>query len=58
LTCQLGELGQQDWISFRANIFALQDLAGSWADKVKQRFAEGTHDFVTQHLQVMMRMPE
>jgi hypothetical protein len=29
-------------------------MAGAWADKVKQRFAKGTHDFVTRHLQVTM----
>ena len=47
---ELEKIASQDWISFRTNIFALQDLVGAWQDKAKQRFAQGTHDFVTQHL--------
>ena len=48
---ELQAMSALDWIGFRANIFSLQDLAGKWQDKVKERIAEGTFDFVTQHLQ-------
>lgn len=50
-TEELDKLGVQDWISFRSNIFALQDLAGGWHDRVKEKFSDSSHDFVTQHLQ-------
>lgn len=29
----------------------VQDVAGAWQDRVKEKFADGSHDFVTQHLQ-------
>ncbi|CAM9144794.1 unnamed protein product [Heterosigma akashiwo] len=47
---ELKELTDQDWISFRSNIFALSDLGTSWTEKVKERVAEGKHDLVTTHL--------
>ena len=38
---ELGELETMDWIGFRSNIFALQDLALKWSEKLKDRFAVG-----------------
>lgn len=38
---ELGELKVMDWIGFRSNIFALQDLAAKWSEKLKDRFAVG-----------------
>ena len=47
---ELSELEKQDWISFRNDMYALQDLASQWSDKVKEVFASGSSDAVTLHL--------
>ena len=44
-------LADQDWISFRPNVFALQDLATKWIEIVKARLAEAQRaDTVTEHI--------
>lgn len=44
-------LSDQDWISFRSNVFALQDLTSKWVDKIKDRLAEAQRaDAVTVHI--------
>lgn len=47
---ELGKIEVQDWISFRSNIFSLQDFGSAWLDKIKQRLTEFKPDCVTQHL--------
>lgn len=44
-------LADQDWISFRPNVFALQDLASKWIETIKARLAEAQRaDTVTEHV--------
>lgn len=44
-------LADQDWISFRPNVFALQDLASKWIERIKARLAEAQRsDTVTEHV--------
>ncbi|KAG5188873.1 dynein heavy chain, N-terminal region 2-domain-containing protein [Tribonema minus] len=44
-------LTDQDWISFRANVYALQDFATAWGEKVRARMAEAQRsDAVTERL--------
>ncbi|CAM9184751.1 unnamed protein product, partial [Discosporangium mesarthrocarpum] len=44
-------LADQDWISFRQNVFALQDLATKWSERIKARLAEAQRaDTVTEHI--------
>lgn len=44
-------LADQDWISFRPNVFALQDLASKWTERIKARLAEAQRaDTVTEHI--------
>lgn len=44
-------LASQDWISFRPNVFALQDLASKWMETIKIRLAEAQRaDTVTEHI--------
>lgn len=44
-------LADQDWISFRPNVFALQDLAAKWIEIIKARLAEAQRaDTVTEHI--------
>lgn len=44
-------LADQDWISFRPNVFALQDLATKWIEIIKARLAEAQRaDTVTEHI--------
>ncbi|CAN0055229.1 unnamed protein product, partial [Sphacelaria rigidula] len=44
-------LADQDWISFRPNVFALQDLASKWIERIKDRLAEAQRaDTVTEHV--------
>ena len=49
---ELGELEAMDWIGFRSDIFALQDLAARWGERLKERYAAGGggHDAVLAHL--------
>ncbi|CAN0042899.1 unnamed protein product [Ascophyllum nodosum] len=48
---ELKVLADQDWISFRSNVFALQDLATKWIEKIKARLAEAQRaDIVTAHI--------
>ena len=45
------ELGAGDWITFRANVFALQDFGTRWAERLGERYKDRSHDIVTEHLQ-------
>ncbi|CAM9185799.1 unnamed protein product, partial [Choristocarpus tenellus] len=48
---ELKALADQDWISFRQNVFALQDLGSKWGEKIKARLAEAQRaDTVTEHV--------
>ncbi|CAM9203957.1 unnamed protein product, partial [Ectocarpus fasciculatus] len=48
---ELKALADQDWISFRPNVFALQDLATKWIEVIKARLAEAQRaDTVTEHI--------
>lgn len=49
-TNELEKMASQDWISFRTNIFALEDFGKAWNEKLKKKFEEGDHDLVTIHL--------
>lgn len=49
-------LADQDWISFRPNVFALQDLASKWIEKIKTRLAEAQRaDTVTEHIHQVLK---
>lgn len=49
--CMRQVLADQDWISFRPNVFALQDLASKWMETIKARLAEAQRaDTVTEHV--------
>ena len=47
---EIQTVSEQDWIGFRNNIFALQDIATAWMEKVKAAYAAGAHDLVTKRL--------
>ncbi|CAM9134653.1 unnamed protein product [Chrysoparadoxa australica] len=48
---EMKKLGEQDWISFRSNIYALQDLGTKWGDAVKAKLADDQKaDVVTERL--------
>ena len=49
-TDELDKMATQDWISFRTNIFALEDFGKAWSEKLKEKFADNAHDIVTIHL--------
>lgn len=52
-------LADQDWISFRPNVFALQDLATAWTEKIKVRLAEDQRaDVVTERIHAVRRFDE
>ena len=47
---EIQAVSETDWISFRNNMGALQDIAGNWMEKVKATYAAGKHDLVTKRL--------
>ena len=47
---EIQSVSETDWISFRNNMGALQDIAGNWMEKVKATYAAGKHDLVTKRL--------
>ncbi|GMH82520.1 hypothetical protein TrST_g11065 [Triparma strigata] len=47
---ELDKMAQTDWITFRTNVFALEDFGKAWTEKLKERFADNAHDLVTIHL--------
>lgn len=52
-------LADQDWISFRPNVFALQDLATAWTEKIKVRLAEDQRaDVVTERIHAVRLIDE
>ena len=43
---ELGEMGKQDWITFRGKLFDVQDFCKKWGEKIKGRSAMGIRDMV------------
>jgi dynein heavy chain 2 len=48
---ELGAMASTDWIGFRSNVFALQDLAIAWDEKITKQMAETQKaDVITEKL--------
>ena len=49
-TNEIDAMAETSWLDFRGNVFALQDLATAWAEKVKEKILAGEHSLVTDFL--------
>ena len=47
---ELKVMSDQEWLSFSTNVYALQDFATQWHEKLKASFTKGSYDNVIDYI--------